>query len=217
MSRTGLVASLVLSVLCAGPVRAAEQEYVIDTRASRVLVQVGKSGLFKFAGHEHEVEAPLRDGRILADPEDATHASLHFAVATAALRVTGRGEPPDDVAEVQARMLGPDVLDASRYPEIVFRSSVASAKALGAGAYDVSVVGELTLHGSTRQVTLPARVKLAGDTLEATGVIDLRQTDYGIRPVSVAGVVKVKNELRIEWTVVARAPQPATDAAVPRP
>lgn len=217
MSRGRLAFRLALGLLCAGPAGATGHEYVIDTHASRVLVKVGKSGLFKFAGHEHEVEVPLREGRIVADPEAAPPEGLSFSVATSQLRVTGRGEPAGDVAEVQARMLGPDVLDASRYPEIVFRSRVGSVRPLGAGAYDVSVVGDLTLHGSTRQVTLPARVELAGDTLTATGVSDLRQTDYGIRPVSVAGVVKVKDELRIEWTVVARAVRPPAETAAPRP
>jgi hypothetical protein len=36
----------------------------------------------------------------------------------------------------------------------------------------------------------------------------VRQTDYGIEPVSVAGVVKVKNELAIEYTIVATPAQP---------
>jgi polyisoprenoid-binding protein YceI len=67
------------------------------------------------------------------------------------------------------------------------------------------VAGELALRGVTREVTLPLAVKLEGDRLEASGRLVLRQKDYGIDPVSVAGVVKVKNELAIEYTIVARA------------
>ena len=46
-------------------------------------------------------------------------------------------------------------------------------------------------------------MRLAEHALTAAGELELKQSRWGIRPVSVAGVVKVKNELRVEWTVVA--------------
>ena len=60
----------------------------------------------------------------------------------------------------------------------------------------------------TRPVTLPLAVEVGADGLEATGRMTIRQTDYGIDPVSVAGVVKVKNELAIEYTIVAPPARP---------
>jgi polyisoprenoid-binding protein YceI len=72
-----------------------------------------------------------------------------------------------------------------------------------AGAYDLDVTGQLSLHGVTRSVSLPLRVETRGDTLTASGRVVLRQTDYAMTPVSVAGVVKVKDELRIDYVVVA--------------
>lgn len=39
------------------------------------------------------------------------------------------------------------------------------------------------------------RVEVCGDTLMATGSLVVRHTDFGLTPVSVAGVVKVKNEI----------------------
>jgi hypothetical protein len=47
-------------------------------------------------------------------------------------------------------------------------------------------------------------VKLAGDRLTATGKFVIKQTDYGITPISIGGVVKVKNELNISFTIAAR-------------
>jgi hypothetical protein len=38
-----------------------------------------------------------------------------------------------------------------------------------------------------------------------SGETALRQTDFGLQPVSVAGVVKVKDELGLALTIVARA------------
>jgi hypothetical protein len=52
-------------------------------------------------------------------------------------------------------------------------------------------------------VALPLRVELSGDTLTANGRLVLRQSEYGISPVTVAGVVKVKDELTIDYAIVA--------------
>ena len=60
----------------------------------------------------------------------------------------------------------------------------------------VVVRGDLTLHGVSREVL---------DSIRATGTTKVRQTAFGIKPISVAGVVNVKDELEIAWTVVARA------------
>jgi polyisoprenoid-binding protein YceI len=65
------------------------------------------------------------------------------------------------------------------------------------------VTGTLTLHGVEGGIGLPVRVVVSGDTLRASGTFSLRQTDHGMKPVSVGGVVKVKDEVSIEFTIVA--------------
>ena len=177
-----------LAVLLAaadGPAR-----YVIVPEESTVTLRVGKAGLFKFAGHSHEVTAPARGGEIAADAAD--------------LRVTGKDEPPEDQPKVQEAMLGPKVLDAGRYPDIAFRSQQVSGRETSPGVFELQVRGELTLHGVSRPLTLPVHVERAG-TLVASGRTSIRQTDYGIKPVSVAGVVNVRNEVEVEFRFTARA------------
>ena len=65
--------------------------------------------------------------------------------------------------------------------------------------------GELTLHGVTRTLDVPVRLTRKGDALSATGRTVIRHTDFGMKPVSVAGVVKVKNELTLEFDIAAAA------------
>jgi polyisoprenoid-binding protein YceI len=99
-----------------------------------------------------------------------------------------------DRETIQATMLGPDVLDAKTYPEIVFAST--SAEPDGAGAWKVA--GNLTLHGTTRPVSLVVR-ESGG---RYTGTCRLQLTDFGIKPVKVAGgTVRVKNEISVEFDV----------------
>ena len=183
---------------------AAERTYVVVPAERSVVIDVGKSGLFSFAGHVHEVVAPGLSGEVVADAEDLSRSRVTLLFDARALKVTGRGEPPDDVPKVQEAMLGPKVLDTARFPEIRFASKAVSGRTLGPAAYAVDVAGDLTLHGVTRPVTLPLKIEITGDTLVATGTTTLRQKDYGIDPVSVAGVVKVKNELTLTFRIEGR-------------
>jgi polyisoprenoid-binding protein YceI len=118
--------------------------------------------------------------------------------------VTGKGEPKEDVPKVQQAMLGPKCLDVTRFPTIRFVSTAIAAKPASGGHSQLEIRGTLTLHGVTRELTVPVRLDVAGDRLTAVGRTTIRQTDFRIAPISVAGVVKVENELALEWTLVGR-------------
>jgi hypothetical protein len=47
-------------------------------------------------------------------------------------------------------------------------------------------------------------VHISGDSVEASGTLAIKQTDFGIKPISKAGVVNVKDELQIHWRLVGR-------------
>jgi polyisoprenoid-binding protein YceI len=81
-----------------------------------------------------------------------------------------------------------------------------AGKEVKAGVYDLQVTGDLDLHGVSRSLTLPLRVEVAAGTLTATGKTTLRQSDFGMKPVSAGGgTVKVKNEIAVDLRIVARA------------
>ena len=194
----------VLAVLAAPPLGAAPRTYVVDAAASSVRVHVGKSGAFSFAGHKHEVVAPALSGEVTADPADLAASRVALAFEAAALKVLSEGEPPGDPPKVEEAMRGPKVLDAARFPEITFKSQRVTGRAAGAGAYDLELAGEIALHGMTRPITLPVHVEVSGESLTASGKAVLRHDQFGMVPISVAGVVKVKNEIEVEYRIVAR-------------
>jgi polyisoprenoid-binding protein YceI len=99
-------------------------------------------------------------------------------------------------------MLGPQVLDVDRYPQIDFRST--AARQTGAGSW--AVTGELTLHGQTRLITLEAHERDG----HYSGTARLKQSEFGIKPIKIAGgAVKVKDEVRIEFGVTLTQEQSA--------
>jgi hypothetical protein len=83
----------------------------IDSKASQVVIEVGKSGVLSFAGHRHEVVAEAQ-GSVTFDPDNWQRSSVELKFDTGSLRVTGKGEPAADVPEVQRVMLSEQVLDA---------------------------------------------------------------------------------------------------------
>jgi polyisoprenoid-binding protein YceI len=181
-----------LSILFAGfllVAAAAAQPRTIDTTKSVLTVHVFKAGVLSAFGHNHEITAPIGGGTV--DPA-ANKVELHSTTRTLQVRDTGVSEK--DRAEIQRTMLGPEVLDAERHPEIAFRST--GAEPAGAGAWKIQ--GNLTLHGQSRPITV--EVREANGHFEGTARI--KQTDFGIKPVKVGGgTISVKDEVRIEFNI----------------
>jgi polyisoprenoid-binding protein YceI len=194
--------SLLLILGSASIARAEGVSYPVNEAKSSLLIHVGKSGAFSFAGHRHEVQAPV-SGTITADSANLGASSVDLTFASARLRVLPEGAS-GDAPKVEEIMRGPEVLDALRFPEIHFRSKKITGKALPSGGYDLSLVGELSLHGVTQEITLPVQVTLDGRSLTATGATTLRHDQFGMKPVSAGGgTVKVANEIRIDFKIVA--------------
>ena len=192
-------------VLVSAALAAQAGSYQVDQTASSVLIQVGKGGVFSFAAHDHEVAAPALAGTVMLDSADASKSSVSLEFDATALKVTGKGEPAKDVPEVQAAMLSDRVLDVKRFPKITFRSTRVSVASKAADRLTLNVAGDLTLHGTTRPVTTKVEVGLKDTMLTGTGTAKIRQTDFGMKPVTVGGgTVRVKDEVDVVFRVVAR-------------
>jgi polyisoprenoid-binding protein YceI len=180
--------------------------YPVVGPKSSVRIHVGKSGAFSFAGHRHEVSAPV-SGTITADPLNLSASSVDLTFASARLRVLPEGEGAGDAPKVEEVMHGPQVLDAVRFPEIHFRSKKVAGRTLPGGVFELSLVGELSLHGVNQEITVPVKVTLDGRSLKATGQATLRHDQFGMKPVSAGGgTVKVANEIVIDFEIVAEQP-----------
>jgi len=165
----------------------------IDPQRSVVTVHVGKSGLLSSAGHDHWVNAPISSGKIRESPEP----SVEFTIETAKMTV----KPDPKVDEKTQAQIQKDMeemtLQPGKFPTIVFRSS--RIQKLQEGEWKVE--GELSLHGVTKPVILT--VKRTGDSYSAHTI--LKQTDFGIKPVSVGGgMIKAKNEVEIDFQIFTR-------------
>jgi polyisoprenoid-binding protein YceI len=176
--------------------------YVIDSRVSRFTVQAFAGGLFSALGHNPVIAIPEFSGEAQI-PEDLDQASLALTINASSLKVVSDMNEKDRI-EI-ARVMHERVLETGSYPEIIYNCSHVSASKTGEGQYWMALNGDLTLHGVTRGVNVPARVTLSGDTLKASGNFSILQSDYEIELVSVAGgTLKVKDELKCSFEVVAK-------------
>jgi polyisoprenoid-binding protein YceI len=161
----------------------------IDTGNSRLSVHAYRSGLFAFAAHDHEIAAPIDSGSIA----DRGALTVNFTVKVAAMRVLDPKASDDDRAQIQREMLGIKVLDAAHFPEIRFQSTTVRADS----PEHWTVYGDLYLHGEIHPVTVQARRENA----RYLGEVTIKQKDFGIEPISIAGgTIKVKDEVKIAFS-----------------
>ena len=176
--------------------------YVVDPGASRLTVKVSAGGPFAAMGHNPTLGVRDFTGEAEYDPADPAASTLRLTAAAGSL-VLVDATSDGDRREIE-RATRDDVLESGRYPEIRFVCG--PPKVLAVGPMQLTLEGELTLHGVTRPQAVSARVYLTGDTLRAQGEAVLRQSDYGIRLVSVAGgLLKVKDAVTLAFEVLARA------------
>ena len=179
--------------------------FALDAGASHVVVHVDKSGLLSFAGHTHEVALPVASGSVMVDSSDLSHSTVHLVFDATSFKVTGRGEPADDVPDVQRTMESAAVLDVSRFPRVTFESHAIEVLGRHGDRVNLRITGDLMLHGVTKPATTEVSATVAAGRLTATGMLKVKQSDFGIEPVTAgAGTVRVKDEVTVEFTLVAR-------------
>lgn len=178
--------------------------FEVSERQSAVVIHVGRSGIFSFAGHLHDVDAPV-GGSITADPDNLQASSVRLTFAAARFHVLPEGEPPGDAPKVEEVMRGPRVLDTARFADVQFRSHSVTGREVGrTNTYEVQVTGDVTIHGVSREVVVPMTVSFEGNTLRARGRGTIRHDQFGLTPVAVAaGTVRVRNEIDIDFDIVA--------------
>jgi polyisoprenoid-binding protein YceI len=195
----------VLTFASLQPALAATRTFSIDSKASKVHLHVGKTGIGSFAGHEHNVFAPALMGEVAADFDDLSKSTVEVVVNTRAMMVSEEGEPKGDAPKVQQAMRGPSVLNVARYPLIRFRSQKVTGRKVSASSYELRVEGDLSLHGTVKPMVVPLKVEVQGDTLTADGKLTVKQSDYGIKPTTAAGgLVQVEDEVPVDFRIVAR-------------
>lgn len=172
---------------------------LLDPQQSEIFAKFGKSGLLTWfgAGHEHVVRARSWEGRF--DPkkgvfELSVPAEELEVDSPEAMKLAGRNESidEDDRREVREKMLGASVLGATEFPTLSFTAREISEEELG-----YQIKGDIEIKGKAKNISFVA--KKNGRAI--VGMVRLKQSDFGIEPPSVAGVVNVQNEFDLHFNL----------------
>jgi polyisoprenoid-binding protein YceI len=181
----------------------AVSSYLLDKSASRFTVRVFAGGMLSALGHSPTLAIRDFDGEASFDLAAPSQASLRIKIRADSIEVA------DDVSSKDRRemesTMKQKVLETSNFPEIAYESAGISAEPVADGRYKVAMNGGLSLHGVTRRFPVTMQVTLNGDMMRAYGEFSLLQSDYAIKPITVAGgALKVKDELKFAFDIVAR-------------
>lgn len=182
----------------------------VDPDRSTVTMLVRRAGALARLGHNHVITSASESavawiGRDLADAGFEIRLPVRaFIVDDPRARAKAGPDFADAVPEnarhgTYANMLRAEVLDAERYPEVIV-----SANRVDGTSDQPTVTARVTLRGATRDIEVPITLRRELAALGATGVLRIRQSDFGITPFSIgAGAIQVADEIEVHFEVVA--------------
>lgn len=135
------------------------------------------------------------DGTLVYDEKDPTKATVEVTLPLSGIDTF--------VPKLNEHLSSKDFLDAAQYPTITFKST----KVTAAGKGKLKVTGDLTVHGTTKPVTLDVTVNKVGENPMMKGtpiagfdaVATLKRSDFGVG----AYVPNVSDEIKVRITTEA--------------
>jgi polyisoprenoid-binding protein YceI len=186
--------------------------YRVDPQQSSLRILVYRGGTMARLGHNHVISSADLQGHVW---RGATAESSGFEIEVpvntlivddnAARAEEGEDFPlnvsEDAKAGTKANMLRTTLLDGERYPEISIR-----ATRITGNTASPDVVASMRIKDQTREIRLPVTLTEADGALVVQGSFEIRQSDFGITPLSIAmGALTVQDTVKIKFRLVARA------------
>ena len=139
------------------------------------------------------------NGEIFANPADPTQSKLGaFSVDISAFKSDSNRRD----STIRSRFL-----ESAKYPIATFvpRSISGLPESYTPGQpYTFQVLGDLTVKQTTSAVTFDVTAQYDGDTLTGNAQTTILMSDFGVGPISIAGILNTENEVKINFDFVAR-------------
>ena len=148
-------------------------------------------------------------GTVTFDPEKPAATKGKIVVASESLTVPN--------AMMKGHLHGETWLNTAKYPEITFEAKELKNVKTDGNNTTADVVGDFTVHGVTKELTVPvkftylkdklsARVpKMEGDLLVVRAQFSIKRTDFGINPGAPAD--KVSDEIDLTLSIAGASPK----------
>ena len=100
-----------------------------------------------------------------------------------------------DNAKLTQHLLSADFFEAKAHPQAKFVSTAIEPKKDGAGTHVIT--GDLTLRGTTKSISFPAKVQQSGGALDLSSEFTINKKDFGMT----YGEGKIHNDVKIKVAV----------------
>jgi len=177
------------------------RHYSIDAGQSDFMVHASVGGLLSSFGHNHNIAIKDISGETQFTDGTVTPASLRMKIRSDSLKITDKVS--DNDRETIEKSMRDQVLETSKYPEITFNSTKIEVIKNSDTQFQGNIWGDLTLHGVTHNVFIKGQLTFDQKSLRARGEFNLKMSDYGIKPPSVAGgTITVKDTLKFNFNIL---------------
>jgi hypothetical protein len=181
----------------------------IKPEASQVRIYVFRAGRSAQLGHNHVLSAPAWEGFAYLPDSGLAQArfDLQFRLDQLVFDLPAHRAQAGPafaavlseaaIAATREHMLGPDNMQAGRYPFVRIH-----ALGLHGEAPKLSARLAVEMHGQTREMDVPLDVTGLPQRLQVSGSLVLRQSDFGVRPYSVlGGLLAVQDEVLVAFSL----------------
>lgn len=184
-------------------ISSATQRYSLIASQSKFIAHALSGGLLWFKGHDHLVAIRDFTGQAQLTPDSITASSLEITAKAESMVETSDVFTPAQ-KQIIDKELREIVLEPDKYPDIVFGSTSVTGKATTNNQYDLTITGNLTLHGITHSITIPTKVTVSGNALRAQGEFSIERSDFKVKATSaVHGMIRVRDKVKFTFDIMA--------------
>jgi polyisoprenoid-binding protein YceI len=173
IARLWMHASLLVALVVAAPAARAADVFDLDQSHFSIVFSVSHMNMSYTYGMFRQAQA-----RILLDRENPAGTTFQLAIKADSIDTND--------AKRDSHLKGPDFFDSPSFPDITFESTTVVLDNRPQQGIVYQVTGNLTMHGVTRQVTLPIQMLGEGPSLDGkthAGFLtqtELKRSDFGM-------------------------------------
>lgn len=200
-----LLSAMLALATTAVPLREQGTLYNIDLSQSTIDITIFQEGFLSRVRPSHAIQVKNFSGWVRYTPGKEVQSTAELIAEAKSLFNAEKGISETERREFE-NALRNIVLEAPKYPEIVFRSVGISDFKSTKDGHTFTLNGDLNMHGVKRRIAVPVTVALSGSRLTATGEIVVKQTDYQMKPYEGAfGLIKIKDDVKVAFSITARS------------
>lgn len=162
------------------------QDYKLDNDTSFMKIE-GTSSL-----HDWHINVEKQTGTIvLEQSETISVKGLNLTVESESLK---SGKSRMDKNTYKA-------LETDDYKKITFKlKKTTEIKSLGDNIYEVKGIGQLTIVGNTKDITMTLKIEIKDDMVLLSGKNEIKMTDFGVEPpTALLGTIKTGDAITITY------------------